>query len=98
MRVDVIRPVLRIILDHEHHGALPEWTLSQRLDDPAQREVVVSHIRAGRRLAGAPTSGVIVRQPNYLERGQISRSHELLKIFQPNIYPDLIRDIQIVSR
>jgi hypothetical protein len=41
---------------------------------------------------------VIVRQSDYLERRQIARSHELLKILQPNICPHLIRDIQIVSR
>ena len=52
MRVDMIRPILRIVLEHEHHCVLPERALGQRLDDSSQREIVVRHVCLGRWPAG----------------------------------------------
>src|SRR5450759_4524529 len=98
MRVDVIRPVLRIVLEHEHHGALPERALRQSLDNSSQRSVIVRHVGPRCWLAGLSTRRMVVRKREYLERRQLSRSHEFLKLLEPNLGACLIGNVQVPSR
>ena len=51
--VDVVEAVLRIVLDDEDAGVLPELALADRLDDLPQRQVVVGHHGPRRRRARA---------------------------------------------
>src|SRR6266571_1358740 len=98
MRVDVIGPILRVVLQHEDHRVLPEGTLRQRLDDPPQCEIVVRHVRSRRWLAGSRTGRVIIRQVKYLQRWQLPRSHEFMKLSDPEVGARLIGYVEVPSR
>ena len=71
---------------------------AQRFHDSAEREIVVRHVRARRRLARRGARRVIVRQRHYLQRRHCSRPHEFLKLLHPDIDAGLIRDVQIPPR
>ena len=71
LAVDVIGPILRIVFDDEDGRLSPVGRMRHRVDHAAQREIVVRHVRAGRGHTGPRREGVVIRQPNQLDRRQI---------------------------
>ncbi len=80
MGVDVVRSVLRVVLDHEDRHLLPEPALAQPLDDPSERQVVVADAGRHRPLARRGARRVVIRQledhqprhlAGFLEAGQL---------------------------
>ncbi len=47
MRIDMVRTVLRIILQHENHAFLPDGALAQVFDKFAYRQIIVGHVGKG---------------------------------------------------
>src|SRR4029077_20783876 len=90
VRVNVIRTVLRIILEHEDNCVFPVRTLRQCLDDSAKGEIVIRHVGARCWLAGTCARSMIIRQRHYLERRHIPGSYEFLKLREPNVGTRLI--------
>ena len=60
MGIDVIRPVLRVVLDDEDGGLRPEFRAANGLDDLTERQIVVGQIGGGGRFAEGGAGGVIV--------------------------------------
>src|SRR5438270_3359029 len=58
----MIPAVLRIILDHENACLWPEAALADGLDNAAQRQVVVCHLRLGGWKICLGSTGVVVWQ------------------------------------
>src|ERR1700736_1310866 len=98
MRIDVVRAALRIVLEHEHDGALPERTPRQRFDQSAKREIVVRHVRSWRRLPCLRSGRVVVRQTDKFECWHLSGPHKILELLEPDLYPHLIGNVQAPSR
>src|SRR5882672_6364943 len=95
MRVDVVGAVLRVVLEDEHDGALPERRGGESLDDAPQGEVVVRDERARGRSPGLPARRVVVRQSQERERGHLSRRYEAAKFLEPGVDALLIGNREI---
>ena len=57
---DMIGPRLCVILDHEHNGVLPIRAVAERVDHPAEREIVVGDHRVRRVHSGPRRRSVVV--------------------------------------
>src|SRR5262245_39632883 len=67
MSVDMIDAALRVVLDDEDGHRRPERTLRQRLDDLAEREIVVGNARRRRAVTLLRPACVVARQLNEYE-------------------------------
>ena len=94
MRIDVVRSVLRIILDNDDQGVLCVGAVSHGLNQQADRVVIIRLLEfrgvdspQGR----AETPRVIVAQPaDHLKRRQIAVCNELLELAVPFVEaPDI---------
>ena len=63
MAVDVIDSVLGIIFGDEDNATVPIGAIADRLDYPADREVVIRDLGCGRREPDGDAAGMIVTQP-----------------------------------
>src|SRR5512132_4298034 len=98
MRIDVVRAVLRVVFQHEYRGVLPVSAVRDRVDDPAEREIVVGNHRArGPRVARGPPR-VIVTDADDGELRQRSVAFELLKLLEPDVDAPLVLDAEIEWR
>ena len=77
MGIDVVGPVLGVVLEHEDRRRAPEPAAADRLDQPAERDVVLGHHRPRRRRIGPRAIGVIVTQPDDVEARQPAVGLEL---------------------
>ncbi len=103
MRVHVVGPVLRIVLQDEDRRIVPERRVRHRLHQPAHRQVVVRHRRLRRRPALHRPCGVVIRQPDgdVVRHGVCARrtvGDPPLKVPQENIQPNLVRHAQVEVR
>src|SRR5678815_1871638 len=98
MGIDVIRSVLRIILQNEHSSARPELCLRQRLDHSAEREVIVREISERCWPSAACSTCMIVRQTHDPQLRHASFALELSQLFDPYVRANLIFHLQAVSR
>ena len=85
VRVDVVGPVLRVVLEHEDRRLLPEAALRDGLHQPAQGEVVLRDHRARRRVPGCVPDGVVVAEAEDGEGGQVAVLLELRELLQPGV-------------
>ncbi len=95
MRVDVIGPILRVILEYEDGGLRPELGMADALDDPTQRQIVIGNTSTWRSLAQAHAIGMIARQSNHLQPRHVTFTLESLEFFQEAIRPFHVPVIQV---
>ena len=67
VRIDMIRPVLRVVLNDEYGRGPPVPAVRNPVNDHAESPVVLCHERTRRPLSGARTLGVIVRKLDRLK-------------------------------
>src|SRR6266511_873591 len=98
VRIHMIRSTLRVVLEHEHHTALPESRLGQRFSHSSQRQIVVCHESKWRPITSSQPRGVIVGQSNNLQRGHLSILLELRKLGDPDVGTTLIQNAHAETR
>ena len=86
---------LRIVFDGEDARLLPKLALAERLDDLAEREVVVGDLRGGRGRAGLRAAGVIVRQTDENEVRHLALLLELAEVLDELRGAEDIRHIHV---
>ena len=77
---------------------LPERRFGHGLDDTAQREVVVGHVRLWRRCPGTPAGGVIVRQPEDHEPRHRALLRQPPKLGNEDIGAMLVGNVEVETR
>ena len=91
MGVDMIRTVLRIVLDDEDGHLRPEGAPGGRVYYHRHAEIVPSHLRERRVPSGARTRGVVVGQGDHLEAGDRALSFEFPELLHPVLRPLNVR-------
>ncbi len=96
--VHVVEPVLRIVFDDEDAGLRPEAAAGDPFHHSSQGQVIVRHLRArGRRPRGSP-GGVVVRQENDHQVGQLSLLLVLPELLQEHVRAQDIGNPHVPSR
>ena len=74
--VDVVGAVLGVVLENEERGIVPIGAVRYRVNNPPDRQVIVSNRRSRPGFVLGPTSGVVVRKPekNELWQGVLMRT------------------------
>src|ERR1035438_1784055 len=80
VRIHMVGAVLRVIFDDKDRRLGPELRVADRLDELAQREIVVADIRGWGELPGGRAVRMIVGQTENLQAGHITRCLESLQL------------------
>ena len=92
---DMVPARLRIVLDGEDRHLRPELAVRQRLDDPAEGEVVVGHAGLGCGAVGRGAAGVVVRQADDDEIRVFPTGLELRQLPDEKIGTELVGDTHL---
>ena len=80
--VDVVGAVLGVVLDDEDRRLGPGLAVRDRLDEPAQGQVVAGDAGLGRERAGRGAGGVVLAQAHDDEPGQVAVLLELAELLE----------------
>ena len=86
------RPILRIVFGHEDRRLLPITAMRDRLDDPAERQIVVRHGGTRGWKARARALCVVVVQQNEHQVRKLAVLFKLGELLQEDIRSVLIRN------
>src|SRR6185437_15758903 len=98
MAVDMVGAVLRIVFFNKDGRLRPDLTVTYRVDDAAQSEIVVCLVVDGIRMTLQCACGVIVGKPKDCQVGNLVRLNEPLEVVEPVVDTVLVRDGEIERR
>ena len=78
MRVDVIRSRLRVVFEDEHDCVAPVGTVRECIDDSAERQVIVGHVRSRRMVLRSAAGRMVGREVEDFERRHVPVFDEAL--------------------
>src|SRR5258708_356379 len=87
MGVDVVRAVLRIVLDHEYSHLLPEPALREPFHQPSQRQIVVTDARRHGPFSWRRSGGVVVRKAENYQARHLAGLLKLSQLLKEAIRP-----------
>src|SRR5678816_3511004 len=98
MGINVVRTILRIILENEDCRRSPILALGQCFDQTSDREIVVRDIRTGCIRAGPGSLCVVAPDTNDLELRKIAVLFVLAELFEPAIDAVVVANLKVPSR
>lgn len=93
----MVGPVLCIIFNHEDRRLLPETTVRNPFNEHAERQIVLSHKRAGRKAPTARPLRVVIRELDDLKGWKVPGPFEAAEFCRPIMHPERIRIAHIPS-